>query len=376
GQPEEKQESGDKEFESAEEDTQSTAPWKKYTKEELKNRIDGLLAQLLKQPVTNPSDLGEVGGLLAIHDRWQDMLELIQRIEKQGGNLVNSLPFYKMKLDALDKCGKQDELKRCMAELVSKKQLSFSLAAKLSEKYSRQRNYPMAIQMMEICLSYDRDNFGIVFRLASLLMDNGEYDKAMLLLSLRQTLPPSGSFLLGLIWKRKGDYKNAYKSMKLAENDKTFNREYYCTNMSIVCEKLGKIDEAVDYARKAYECNEENPSNCNFYGYILADHNCELPTAKKLLLKAVAAEPDNAAFLDSMAWVYYRLKEYDKALEFIFKALENNGLEEDPEGVIAEHAGDICHAKGLHDLARFYWNVSLHSENSPADKERIQKKLE
>ena len=359
----------------SDEETPQKAHWSKYTKEELKSCIDGLLALLLKQPITNPADLGEVGGLLAINDRWQDMLELVRRIEGQGGELVQSLPFYKMKLDALDKCGKQDELKRCMEDLVSKKQISFSLAAKLSEKYSRQKNYPMAIQMMEICLAYDRDNWGVVFRLASLLMDNGEYDKAMLLLSLRQTLPPSGSFLLGLIWKRKGDYKNAYKSMKLAENDQTFNREYYFTNMSMVCEKCGKIDEAIDYARKAYECDTDSANNCNFYGYMLADYKRELPTAKKLLLKAVAAEPENAAILDSTAWVYFRLKEYDKAMEFIFKALAHNGLEEDPEGVIADHAGDICHAKGLHDLARFYWNVALHSQNTAADKERIGKKL-
>ncbi|MBR4674069.1 MAG: tetratricopeptide repeat protein [Victivallales bacterium] len=348
---------------------------RKYTKSELKKRIDSLMTLLLKQTITSPEELSDVGGALASQEKWQEMLELLQIIEGQGGKLSKSVPFFKMKLDALDKCGRQEELKRCMEELVSKKELSFSLAGKLSDLFADQNNYPMAIQMMEICLSYDKDNFNIVWRLATLLMSNKEYDKAMLLLSLRQSLPPSGSYLLGLIWKHKGDFKNAYKSMKVAEADKQLLQPSFFFNMSIICEKCGKIDEAVENARKAYDSDPDDVSNCNFYGYLLADHNRELPTALKILQKAVAKEPENAAFLDSLAWVYYRLKEYDKAMEYIFKALEHNGLEEDSEGVIADHAGDICHAKGLHDLARFYWNVSIHSQNSAEDRARIAKKL-
>ena len=347
----------------------------KYTRSELKSRLDRLTELLHKQTITSPEELSAVGGALAIQDRWQEMLELIQGIEGQGGALAKSVPFFKMKLDALDKCGRPEELRRCMEALASKKEIAFSLAGKLSDLFADQKNYPMAIQMLELCLAYDKENFSIVWRLATLLMANQEYDKAMLLLSLRQSLPPSGRYLLGLIWKHKGDFRNAYKSMKDAEVDKQLQQPSFFFNMSVICEKCGKIDEAVENARKAYESDPDDASNCNFYGYMLADYDRELPTALKLLQKAVAKEPENAAFLDSLAWVHYRLKEYDRAMEYIFKALEHDGLEEDPEGVIADHAGDICHAKGLQDLARFYWNISIHSDNSAEDRTRIAKKL-
>ncbi len=38
----------------------------------------------------------------------------------------------------------------------------------------------------------------------------------------------------------------------------------------------------------------------------------ELPRAKELAMKAVAAEPANAGYLDTLGWVLFRMGEYEQ----------------------------------------------------------------
>ena len=56
-------------------------------------------------------------------------------------------------------------------------------------------------------------------------------------------------------------------------------------------------------------------------------------------MSAIAIEqlPDNAAYLDTYAWINFRLKNYDIALEYIDKAINTgNAVSE-----VFEHLGDI-----------------------------------
>ncbi len=130
-----------------------------------------------------------------------------------------------------------------------------------------------------------------------------------------------------------------------------------CLFAATLCEEQGQIDQAIEYARRAVEQDPDDPSACNFLGYLLADHNRDLDTAAELITKAVAAEPDNDAFLDSLAWVRFRQGRFDEAHAAMNRAL-TAGLPA-VDGVILDHAGDIADALGLHHLATWYWNRAL-----------------
>jgi len=45
----------------------------------------------------------------------------------------------------------------------------------------------------------------------------------------------------------------------------------------------------------------------NYLGYMWAERGVNLPKARELIEKAVKLEPKNAAYLDSLAWVIYKL---------------------------------------------------------------------
>ena len=49
-----------------------------------------------------------------------------------------------------------------------------------------------------------------------------------------------------------------------------------------------------------------------------------LDRAKELISRALKAEPDNEAFLDSMGWVLFKLNQPEAALEHLLKAVEKS----------------------------------------------------
>ena len=79
----------------------------------------------------------------------------------------------------------------------------------------------------------------------------------------------------------------------------------------------------------------------NDYAYILSEREEssieELNYALGLSEHAVYIEPHNAAFLDTIGWIYYKLGTYKKAEEYLEKSLSIN----DNNPVILDHLGDI-----------------------------------
>ena len=96
------------------------------------------------------------------------------------------------------------------------------------------------------------------------------------------------------------------------------------------------------------------------WGICLAERGERLTEAKKLIERALKIDPENGAYLDSLGWVYYQLKQYENAARWLDRALT---VEEEPlrqtnpnspivDGlrenlaVIHEHAGDTAHKMG------------------------------
>jgi len=86
----------------------------------------------------------------------------------------------------------------------------------------------------------------------------------------------------------------------------------------------GKQSEAIDYYRKALDIDEENPTALNGMGYCLACMNQELTKALFYCKKALDTNPDSAAYLDSLAWVYFKMGLQKEALSFARRAREKD----------------------------------------------------
>ena len=97
--------------------------------------------------------------------------------------------------------------------------------------------------------------------------------------------------------------------------------------------------------------------------------------AKSWCEEVIRNNPDNATFLDTYAWILYKMESYDEAEKYILLALDKGG-ENDPD--VNEHAGDIQMALESYQLAESYYLKAVilggEREKLEAKIDRIRKK--
>lgn len=136
-----------------------------------------------------------------------------------------------------------------------------------------------------------------------------------------------------------------------------------------VLEQAGRTKEAMDVMENILRVDPQHAQALNYIGYTLADQNRELPRALELLTKADEISPHSPQILDSLAWVHYRLKNFQEAWKFINQAVTLYGT----EPVIWDHYGDIAKIIGRKQDARKAWLRAL--ELRPPNAADIEKKL-
>ncbi|MFA6636636.1 MAG: tetratricopeptide repeat protein [Candidatus Omnitrophota bacterium] len=134
-------------------------------------------------------------------------------------------------------------------------------------------------------------------------------------------------------------------------------------------DSLGKREEATMALEKAVSEGAKLPEIYNYLGYIYAEDGRDLDAAEDLIGRALAEDPENGAYLDSLGWVYYKRGEFEKALQTIKKAAEY--LPSDP--AVREHLGDIYYSMSEIKKAVEEWKRAL---KNGAEKEGIERKIE
>ncbi len=119
--------------------------------------------------------------------------------------------------------------------------------------------------------------------------------------------------------------------------------------------EIRQLEIAEKDLRLVLEKEPENADALNALGYTLADQTDRYQEAYALIKKAYAIKPENAAILDSMGWIYYRLGNYVEAESFLIKALSINNDDE-----IAAHLGEVLWMKGQKDRAQEVWGKALN----------------
>ena len=121
----------------------------------------------------------------------------------------------------------------------------------------------------------------------------------------------------------------------------------------------GDVYYALKDTAQSFACYEEalkldptNVSLMNNYAYFLAVEGKDLDKAEQMSAKAVNAAPNNATFLDTYAWVYFKKGDYGLALIYIEYALKNDDSE---NAELLEHYGDILFMNGQPEKAVECW---------------------
>lgn len=94
----------------------------------------------------------------------------------------------------------------------------------------------------------------------------------------------------------------------------------------------------------------------NNYSYYLSLRGEQLNKAEKMSGRSLELEPGSPTFMDTYAWIMFRLGKYEQAKQWIEKALQHDEARQNP-GVL-EHYGDILF--NLHEVAKAleYWQMA------------------
>ena len=124
--------------------------------------------------------------------------------------------------------------------------------------------------------------------------------------------------------------------------------------------------------KKALELQPDQPYVLNYLGYSWVDKGVHLDEAIKMLQRATQQKPDDGFIIDSLAWAYYRLKQFDKAVLYQEKAVSL----EPGDPVLNDHLGDIYWKVGRHNEARFQWQRALAFKPEADQVKPIEAKLQ
>jgi tetratricopeptide (TPR) repeat protein len=142
--------------------------------------------------------------------------------------------------------------------------------------------------------------------------------------------------------------------------------------LSSICVTQKRIPEAEEWLEQVLDEYPEDVSAQNDLGYLWADQGKHLDRALQMAQNAVAAEPDNAAYLDTLGWCLFRLGRLDEAVA----ALEKASAGDKPDGVILEHLGDVYVKMGQTDKAVVAWQRALSRFDPNDDAEPIARTIE
>lgn len=140
--------------------------------------------------------------------------------------------------------------------------------------------------------------------------------------------------------------------------------------LGIVYDLVGKADSSDYYYNGALKLDSLNPLVNNNYAYSLSLRGKELNKAEEMSKIALSMVPNNAAYLDTYAWINYLIGKYDVALEYIEKAITVGNASAE----VYEHYGDILVKLNNKSEAIKAYKKSLSLEpDRISAKERINK---
>jgi len=255
--------------------------------------------------------------------------------------------------------------------------------AQIIDTYRVAKDYPKAVAESDAALKKYPNERAIHEVRAQLLADQGKTDQAIA--ELKRLLDGKNDREVYLsmadVYQKDKNYDQMGNSLDAA--DKLSQTKEDKANIlflrGAMYEREKKFDLAEKTFRSVLDSDPGNASALNYLGYMLADQGIRLTEARDLVSRALALDPNNYAFLDSLGWVYYRMDQLDNAEQQLSRSVQL--MSKDP--TIHDHLGDVYFKQGKLKEAISQWQLSVQelngggaSDAEPDELAKVQKKLD
>ncbi|MBC2713098.1 MAG: tetratricopeptide repeat protein [Desulfosarcina sp.] len=179
---------------------------------------------------------------------------------------------------------------------------------------------------------------------------------------------PEFHLYLGSFYEQVEAYEKAEKTLKDGLGlDPKNSRIHF--RLGVVYDKWGKKESSIAAMKQVIRFEPDNANALNYLGYTYADMGINLDEAEQLIRKALEHKPGDGYITDSLAWVYYKRGQYEKALPLLEQAA---GLVPD-DPIVKEHLGDVYNKLGMTEKALQSYHQSI--ENGHSEKAAVEKKI-
>lgn len=155
-------------------------------------------------------------------------------------------------------------------------------------------------------------------------------------------------------------YSQAEKALKQAlkySDSDSLRSVIYCS-LGDIQQSLGRDKKGITYYKKSLEYDGSNSMTLNNYSYLLSTIDQDLELALNMSEISNQLSKNNPIFLDTHAWVLYKLGRYEQAQNIMRMAIS---LDTDGNAELFVHYGDILYALDSRFMAIIYWRKALES---------------
>lgn len=136
--------------------------------------------------------------------------------------------------------------------------------------------------------------------------------------------------------------------------------------------KTGDLERSAKEYDVVLALNPDDMMALNNYAYYLAIGGGDLDKAEEMSRRTVADQPDNATYLDTLAWILYLKGQYAEALELQEKTMDVISPDAESTGEYWDHMGDIQYMNGQKDKAVESWKKALERDKG---NKKIEEKI-
>ena len=226
--------------------------------------------------------------------------------------------------------------------------------------------------VLEHALTLEPTNAAARLQLVSYAWTAGDRDRVISLCQdARQYNPDEMAFYYyqGIAYYQKDQLDQALDAFQngigviTAQSDPAIVSDFYAVMGDILHQK-GLAREAFVAYDSCLVWKDDNIGCLNNYAYYLSELGEQLDKAEQMSYRTIKAEPKNATYLDTYAWILFMQQRYSEAKIYINQTLQ---YDNDTSAVLLEHAGDIYYQAGDAAQALTYWQQALERAEKEGD---------
>ena len=252
------------------------------------------------------------------------------------------------------------------------------------DSYRDVHDYSKALQVAQSAATALPKDSDIQTLYAGQLLDTGKVDEAFAVTSKQLTgkKEDRGVYLtMAQMYFRIKRYPEAIAAIEKAEvfSQKPDDKIYPLFLRGSIADKQNNLEQAEKDLKAVLAIDPNNAAALNSLGYMYADRGIKLPEATTMLKKAVELDPQNYAYLDSLGWSYFKSGQYALAETELQQAVDRNPNDptlHDHLGQAMERNGKLKQAVSQWERAENEYGRSLPADIEQEDVAKLHKRLD